>query len=460
MTEQNMQKPKRLTQDFTAGNITKQMLVFASPLFLSNLLQAVYNMVDMIIVGQEVGKAGLSAVSIGGDVLHFLTFLAMGFSSAGQVIIAQHIGAGKEERLDKIVGNLFTILFSAAVVFSTLCFVLRQPILTVMNTPEESWSNAMAYCSTCILGMVFIYGYNVVSAILRGMGDSRHPFLFIAIAAVLNMILDLVFVVGLDMEAFGAALATVISQGASFLFGLVFILKHKEELNLHLNRNSFALDKEVVGDLMKLGVPMAIKSAAISVSMLFVNSWVNSYGVVPSGTSGVFHKLNTVSNLFCNATNAACSTMIGQNIGGEKYKRVPRILYTGYAINLSLVAVLALLLVLFPSAIFGIFTPDAEILEAAGQLVPILLLAFFASAIRSPSSGLIDGSGNYKLNFAVAFLDGILNRIGFSLLFGLVFDMGWKGFLLGDAVAGLTPFFIGYIYFLTGRWKTRKYLIR
>ena len=204
---------QRFITDFTEGNVPKQLLRFATPLLLANLLQAVYNMADMVIVGRVMGSVGLSAVSVGGDVSGFLTFLAMGFSNAGQVIISQYIGAGQRKKVGGFVGTMFTFLTACSLVLSVICLIFRQGILGLMNTPAASWDEALAYSTVCIAGLFFIYGYNMVSAVLRGMGDSRHPFIFIALAAVMNIVLDIVLVWGLQMGAMGAAIATVFSQG-------------------------------------------------------------------------------------------------------------------------------------------------------------------------------------------------------------------------------------------------------
>ena len=447
------------TADFTNGDVRKQMFAFAVPLFLSNLLQAVYNMVDMVVVGQFVGKNGLSAVSVGGDVLTMLTFLAIGFSNAGQVIIAQNVGAGRKDRIGRIIGNLFLFLLLSAAALSVICFCLRGEILRWMNTPAEAWNDALDYSTVCILGLVFIYGYNVVSAVLRGMGDSRHPFRFVAAAAVINLVLDLLFVAVFHMAAFGAALATVIGQGFSCLWGFAFLLRRRRQLGINLGRECFRPDRGVLGTVMKLGFPMAVKSASVTFSKLFVDSWINSYGVAASSASGIESKLNIVSNLFSGAVNVSCSTMIGQNIGAEKYERVPKIMKHAFFLTASIAALLSLLLALFPRAIFGVFTSDDEVIAASLRMIPLLVLIFFGSAARSPNNGLIDGSGNFKLNFVTALLDGIVNRIGLSLLFGLFLGWGWVGFLYGDAVAGFTPLLIGGVYFLSGKWRTRSRLL-
>ncbi|MCM1326855.1 MAG: MATE family efflux transporter [Bacteroidales bacterium] len=448
---------EKYVTDFTSGSVPKKMALFAIPLFVSNLFQAVYNMVDMIIVGQCVGKAGLSAVSVGGDILNLLTFFAMGFSNAGQVIIAQHLGAGKKEKIGQIIVNLTIFLFSGAVILGTFTFFNRGNLLRLMNTPPEAWEHAFSYVTVCTLGLLFVYGYNVVSAILRGMGDSRHPFIFIATAAVINLVLDIIFIAKLDMGAFGAALATVIGQGVSFLCGISFLLFNQKKLGIVINRKYIKLNKDILRNLLTLGCPMAIKSAAVMFSKLFVNSWINSYGVIASSATAIYSKINVISNLFSNAINMSASSMIAQNIGAERYDRVPKVLRTAMSITLSVAVVLMLTILTMPRTIFGMFTPDPEVIEAAMLLIPMLCALFFGSACRAPSNGLIDGSGNYKLNFLVAILDGIVNRIGFSVLFGLVLPLGWSGFLWGDVIAGFTPFVIGMIYYRTGRWK-RNYV--
>ena len=268
-----MAKQKFIT-DFTQGSVPKQLLRFATPLFLANLLQVVYNMADMVIVGQVMGSVGLSAVSIGGDVSSFLTFVAMGFSNAGQVIISQFIGAGQRKKVGAFVGTMFTFLVGFALVLGGVCLIFREQVLTLMNTPAAAWDQALAYSTVCIAGLVFIYGYNMVSAVLRGMGDSKHPFIFIALAAVMNIILDIVLVWGLKMGAMGAAIATVFSQAFSFVCCAVFLWRSRHEMDFEVSLSDFLHpQKEYLASLTKLGVPMAIKSAAIHFSKLFVNSW-------------------------------------------------------------------------------------------------------------------------------------------------------------------------------------------
>lgn len=444
-----------LIRDLTQGSVTRLLLIFAFPLLCSNLLQTVYNMVDMIVIGQFVGREGLSAVSIGGDVLHFLTFLVMGFSNAGQVILSQYIGAGNRDRIRGTIGTMFTVTFISAVGLTIVCYLGLDAFLHAMNTPEECFDYARQYGLTCVLGLVFIYGYNLVSAILRGMGDSKHPFIFIAVATVVNLVLDLVFVAGLGMGPFGAALATVIGQGVSFLWAIFYLYRHKESFGFDFKPASFRPDPEVLPKLIRLGLPMILQSAAINFSMLFVNSYINSYGVVASAVTGVGNKLGSITAVVTNALSTAGSSMVGQNLGAEKYHRVPKIIGVSMVIDLAFAVLLSFLTICFPRTIFGLFNSDPQVLDMSMTYIPVAVLLYVGFAMRSPFFALINGSGNAKLNLIVGLLDGVICRVGLAMLMGLAMGMGIMGFWLGNAFAGYMPFLIGGVYFLTGKWKRR-----
>ncbi len=451
---------KELINDFTTGNVTGRLIKFASPLFLGNMLQVVYNMVDMMIVGNVIGKAGLSAVSIGGDLNNLLTFIAMGFTNAGTIIISQYIGAGQRRNVGRFIGTFTLSLTFFALVMTVISALLHENILTWMNTPPEAYGEAKAYCLTCILGLIFIYGYNAVAGVLRGMGDSRHPFIFIAIAAVLNIVLDCVFVIGLHTGAFGAALATVISQGFSFIAAVVFLARNRARLGFEMDRSCFVIDKGMLGTMVKLGVPMALKSTSVAFSKMFVNSYINAFGVTVSAVTGVGSKLNHMIAQCSNAFNTAGAAMVGQNIGAEKYERVPRILISDFCIMAVVGAVCSAVLVLFPNEIFGLFTKDPDVLKVCMEFIPVAIVIFIGSAFRAPSNALSNGTGNFVVNFAIAILDAIVIRIGLALLLGVYFNMGYLGFWFGDAFAGFTPFVIGSIFYLSGKWKTNKYVIK
>jgi Na+-driven multidrug efflux pump len=263
------------------------------------------------------------------------------------------------------------------------------------------------------------------------------------------------------MGALGAAIATVFSQGFSFVCCVVFLWHNRHEMGFEVSLRDFLHPKmEYLSPLTKLGVPMAIKSASIHFSKLFVNSWINSYGVAVSAMAGIVNKLGSICNLISNSVNAAGSSMVGQNVGAQKYDRVPRIMVTCFCFTLCTASLMSAAVYLFPQLVFGLFTDEAAVMAIAMEFQPIAVVLFLGSACRSPMNALINGSGNHRVNFATAILDGIVMRIGLSVLLGLVLDLEYLGFWLGDALAGYTPFFIGLVYYFSGAWKTRKYVIK
>ncbi len=451
----NTGNKQSMITDLTEGSVAKQLLMFAMPLFVANALQAVYNLVDMVVVGQVIGGAGMSAVSIGGDLLHLLTFLAMGFSGAGQVLIAQYVGANRPDSVRRLIGTMFTFLLGTAAVIAVVCFIFRYQILNALNTPAEAYQYTMDYMVTCIVGLVFIYGYNIVSAILRGMGDSRRPFLFIAIAAILNTVLDILFVGVFRMEVFGAALATVIGQAVSFVISIIYLYKNREAFGFDFRPESFRIDRVLLVPLLQLGIPMAIQSAAVSFSKIVLTSWINAEGMIYSALSGIYNKTGMMIGIVSNSFTTAGSSMVGQNLGAQKYDRVPRILGVVMGIGLVISGILSVLVLAFPKAVCEMFTNDAAVLAQSSLVIAPIIVNFFGAATRSGAFAIINGSGNSRMNLLVALLDGMIARVGIAALLGYALHMGCQGFWLGDALAGFVPLLIGSTFYLSGTWKRK-----
>ncbi len=448
-----MEEKKTMAKDLTTGSVPKLLLLFAAPLFVSNALQAIYNIVDMIVVGQVIGRTGMSAVSIGGNVLGILNFIVMGFAGAGQIIIARAVGQKDSEAVKKTIGTMFTLLLSAAIIMSLVCYFFREWLLELVNTPAESYKYTMDYTLVCMVGLVFIYGYNIVSAIMRGMGDSKRPFMFVAIASVINIILDILFVAVFKMEVIGAALATVIGQGVSFVYAMWYFCKHKEEFGFDFKLRSFVPNMGTVKKLCALGIPMAIQSAAITISMTVVAAWVNSFGVVYSACAGVLGKLNMLVGILSQSLTTAAGSMVGQNLGAKKYKRVPQILLYAPACTLAIVSFYIVALITFPEGMVRLFTKDVVVIASASIIILPSVINALGAVTRSFAFAIINGSGNSKLNLLVAIIDGMIARISLAYLLGFHIGMGPKGFWLGDALAGFVPFLIGFTYFMTGKWK-------
>lgn len=447
-----------ISKDFTRGSIPRQLIFFALPFMASNALQVLYSTIDMIIVGEYVGTAGLSAVSQSSQIVNFATMVCLGFSNAGQVLISQALGAKKKKEMNDVMGTLFCSIMILSVIFSLIIIGASKGIMFLMNMPEESYRMAMQYLIICAGGLVFTAGYNMVSAVLRGMGDAKRPFLFIAIASVVNLVLDIVFIGGFGWGVAGAAWATIISQAASFVFSVYYLYRRKEAFGFDFKRESFAMNKKYVGMIASLGTPMAIQSGFINLSMLFVNSMINSVGVVASATFGVGVRIDDIINKICQGIQYAAMPMISQNIGAKQPERAKKVVYHAWLFSAVFTVVCIILYIFFGKEMFMLFSKDPLVHDMSGVFISAILYMFPAFAIMRGSGAFIQGIGNARLGMVLALLDGVVLRIGLSWLFGIVFGWGFFGFVLGY---GLAPY--GYaipsmIYFLSGKWKKHKIL--
>jgi len=451
-------KQNTITRDFTRGSIPRQLLLFMLPFMASNALQVLYSTIDMIIVGKYVGTAGLSAVSQSSLIVNFVTMVCMGFSNGGQVLIAQALGAGKRRELNRIIGTLFSLIACISIALSAIILLFRPGILHMMNIPAESWDMSTDYLTICGAGLFFTAGYNMVSAVLRGMGDSRRPFLFICIASVVNLVLDILFTGILGWGVAGAAWATIIGQAASFLFSLFYLYRSRVEFGFDFKPSSFRIAKTSSGMMLSLGTPMAIQAGCINLSMLYVNSLVNDLGVVASATFGVGVRIDDIVNKISQGIQFAALPMISQNIAAGEQKRACKVVWYAWAYSAVWTIVFIAIYLLFGKGLFMLFSDDAAVHAMSSTFISAILWMFPAMMIMRGSSAFIQGIGNAKLSMILSILDGVALRIGLSTLFGIVFDWGFYGFVLGYGIAAYGCALPGMIYFLMGKWKKRRTL--
>lgn len=447
-----------IAKDFTKGNIPKQLLWFTLPFMASNALQVLYSTIDMMIVGQFVGTAGLSAVAQSSQIVNFAVMMCLGVSNAGQVLVSQAIGSGKRDKLNSIIGTLFCILMIMSLAFSCIFLALRTGILNLMHVPPESYKMAIDYLVICACGLVFTAGYNMVSAVLRGMGDSKRPLLFIVIASVINLVLDILFTGIFGWGVAGAAWATVIGQAASFLFSVYYLYKNKKEFGFDFKKESFRIKKNYARIIISLGTPMAIQSGFINLSMLFVNSIINQVGVVASATFGVGVRIDDIVNKISQGIQYAAMPMISQNIGAGEKKRAKQIVYCALVYSVLLTLFFMTLYICFGKQLFMIFSDDPAVHEMSKTFIRAILWMFPAFAVMRGSGAFIQGIGNAKLCMVLAMLDGVILRIGLSWMFGIAFNWGFYGFVLGYALAPYGYALPSMIYFLSRKWEKRKTL--
>jgi len=449
-----------MINDLTEGALTPKLVRFSLPFMLANFLQTLYTLVDLAVVGQYVGSVGLSAVSISGQITFLLYATGIGLGNGGQILISQQVGNKDYDGLKRTIGTLLSFCGICSLVIAALGILCAGWAMGVLNTPPEAMGQAVSYFTICCIGIPFTYSYGSLCCILKGMGDSKRPMLFIAIASVLNVVLDLLFVVTFRMEAAGAALATVISQAVSFLFAFVHLYRRREAFGFDFKLRSFAIHGRSLGAIVRLSAPLVCMSMSINVSMLYINSYINAYGLVATSVAGVGSKLYSLMNIVTGATQSATASCVGQNLGAGKPERVRRSVYITTAINLLFFAVVGALCLLIPKAIFGIFTSDAEVLELAVTYLRIAFWLFLAFALMSSPLGFINGLGFTSLNMGVAILDGVIARIGLSLLMGITLGMGLVGFWWGNALAGYISVILPGLYFLFGKWEKRQVLAK
>ncbi len=318
---------------------------------------------------------------------------------------------------------------------------------------------AVDYLGICAVGLIFSFGYNMVSAVLRGLGDSKRPFMFITIASVLNLILDILFTGCMGMGVSGAAAATMLGQAVSFLFSLYYLYGHKRLLGFEFNVKKWRIVPEYLKMIAAQGLPLAVSSGMIYFSMFFVNSLINGVGVVASATFGVGLKIDDLCNKVSIGIRFAAAPMIAQNYAAKDIKRTKQITYWAFVCGIVFHLCFMALYLSAGKYLFRLFTDDAEVLSLAPVFITNIIWTFLPLAFMRGTNAFVQGIGNARLSLIFSLIDGVLFRIGLSFLFGSVMGMGFSGYVLGYALAPCGAAVPGMIYFFSGVWKRRESLV-
>ena len=397
-------------QDLTQGSVTRKLVRYALPLVASSLLQAIYSITDIIIAGHYIGDVGISAINNASIIMNMLTQLAIGLTVGGNVLVGQYFGSGDHENRRKSAGNMLTVGLIAGLLFAAGILLLGRPLLILLQSP--TLEEATAYLSICGVGLLFIFVYNSLSAILRGVGNSRIPLYCIIASVSLNVVLDILFVAGFHMGVAGAALATVIGQAISCLTALVFSLRHRADLGL-LPRY-LRPEAEMVKRTLKLGFPVALQWTIASISWLVVLTLINKYGVTVSAGNGVSNKIRDFCQLFLSALTTE----------------------------------------VFAPQFAMIFTPDPEVQHWAvvNLRIEIVCQLFYAGMFTYNT--LATGSGHTVFIMWNSFLNCIVVRLILAVV--LEHFLGIYGVYIacGVAVASSVP--VGWWFYRSKRWMTMK----
>lgn len=446
-----MEKEASIEKNLTKGNVAKQMILFALPFMLSNFIQTLYNVADMLIVGNYVGSAGVSGVNIGGQVTFIMTNIVIGLSVGGTVVIAQYLGSGDRKGMNESIKTLITSLLVAAVVFTVVMTLLSDHVLRLVQTPEESYQQARDYLNITLSGTIFIFGYNAFSAILRGLGDSRSPLIFVTIACIVNVFLDILLVGGFGMEAAGAALATVISQAISMIFCIIYLKKKGFEFDFKFS--SFKFYKERFFMLMNVGIPISVQNVIVNFSFLVLTTIANGMGVSASAALGIVGKYNGFAILPAIAVGSSVSAMVAQNIGAGMIDRAKKTFHVGFALAFSITLVVFIITRLFPEQILSMFGDDPDMIAAGIEYLKTFSFDYLIVPATFCLNGVITGSGHTMVSSIFGVLAAIGFRIPVAILFGKVMNLGMWGLGFAAPIASLGAALIIYIYYISGKWK-------
>ncbi len=455
--------PKRVGLDLTQGNIFRQLMIFVLPLLLANIVQQLYNTVDMVVIGQYVGSAGSTGVSTGGEIATLVTFIATSFGSAGQIYVAQLYGAKDHRSISETLSTSMVFVTVMSFLMTVVCILFCDPMLRWLNCPAEAFSQARSYMIIASLGLPFIFGYNMVCGILRGMGEAKRPLLFVTVAAAANVVMDVLLVAVIPLEAAGTAIATVVAQFASFLASFIYLYRRREQFGLKFNRDSLKIHRRHLNILLRLGIPLTAQTALIHCTQIICTRQVNLYGLVASNTNSIGNRIQKLVNIFASSITQGSGAMIGQNIGAQKCDRVKQIVRTTI-LTAGIFAVTACLVAVFlPEAAFGLFIKSDDpnfqsIVELGAVYMHINIIVFLISPFQGTYQAVVTGSGNAKLAMLAGLLDGIILRLGISFLLAYGFQMGVEGFFWGNALARFGPLIVGAVYYFSGRWKTFQLL--
>lgn len=440
--------------DLTQGSVGKKVIRFAFPIILANLIQAIYGIVDMVTVGQFIGPSGMSAVSMGAQITTVVLVIVNGLSSGGTIISAQLTGHGKNKEVSYLFGTLLTFFAILAVIISAVVMLLARPLLRVINTPDAAFTQAVQYLLICMAGTIFVYAYNSMAALLRGVGNSKTPMIIVLTTVILNAFLDVLLVAVIPLGVVGAALATIICQFISVVMIWIYI-KTKTDL-FDFKLRSFHIHREYLKLVVKIGLPQAIQFAFASSSFVLMSSLVNIYGVDASAAAGAAAKVQTIANLPAQGMMAGLLTVTAQNLAIKEPKRVLKGMFTGMAFVTAISAVIFALCMLFPTSVFRIFTTEASVAKVGTAYLRCMAFSFIMESIMFSMFGVISGAGYTPVTMCCGILSGFAVRYCAAFVLSRVLELGFNGIGLAYLAGPVVSMIISFTFLLTGKWKTPK----
>lgn len=449
-------KDNKFVLDMTKGSALKLLLSFTVPLLIGNLFQQFYNLVDSIVVGQFVGPNALGAVGATASLNFLIVSLVIGLSVGIGIIVAQYFGAGNEEMVKKTIANSVYIVAISAIIMSCVGFFAAKPVLQLLDTPKEILGDSVIYMRTVSLGIIAVAGFNLVSAILRALGDSKTPLKFLVVACIINIILDLVFVIAFKWGVMGVGVATAIAQVVAAICCLIYA--YRSTTYFRLKKSDFKFEKEILKKTVKVGLPVAAQNAMIAFSLVALQKVVNGFGDSFVTAFTVVSRIEQIVQQPFMSLGSALATYTGQNVGAGKIDRVKKGFWTATKVSTIFSLIILVIFQVFAPYIVLIFGNDPKVIEYAVRGIRITSCCYMFLGLIYTTRNVLNGSGDAGFSVMTGIVE-VIGRVGFAKPLTMIPAIGMNGVFV---TTGLTWFLngtISLIRYKQGKWK-EKALIR
>ncbi|MCI8401277.1 MAG: MATE family efflux transporter [Lachnospiraceae bacterium] len=456
-----LEKIKRLfgQVDMTEGRPWEKIVMFTVPMLIGNIAQQLYNTVDSIVVGKYVGDNALAAVGSAGPIFNLLLVLFVGISMGAGIMVSQYFGSRDRENLSKTIGSSITLTAVASILLMVLGSVAIRPALEMLDTPPSIIDWCTSYLMILLLGIAGLAYYNILCGILRGLGDSLSALVYLLVATVINIVLDVWFVAGFQMGVAGVALATVIAQMVSAVLCMIKLCRMTDLFDM--NRTYFKPDKENIKTVIRLGLPSGLTQAIFSMAMVVVQSLTNSFGEMIIAANVIIMRVDGFAMMPNFSFGTAMTTYAGQNVGAGRYDRVKQGARQGTLIAACTSAVITGLILLFGPYLMGIFTNTRELAVLSADMMKILAVGYIAVAVTQSLSGVMRGAGDTVTPMWISLIATVVIRV--PLAYGLVYlsktpafpDGRYQCLWISMLCSWLLGALITYIFYRLGNWKKK-----
>lgn len=398
-----------MERDLTTGSIGKNIMKFSLPYFLSYFLQTLYGMADLLIVGQFNGIASITAVSIGSQVMHMITVMIVGIAMGTTVMIGKSVGAKQKKETSKIIGNTISLFVCVSVILMMVLLFCVHPIVHIMSTPQQAVEGTRAYLMICFAGIPLITAYNIISSIFRGLGDSKSPMYFIAVACGVNIVLDYILIGGLHFGATGAALGTTLAQTVSVIVAIIAI--RKKNTGISLKYSDLKPDGRILKNIVNIGIPISLQDGFIQISFIVITIIVNQRGLNDAAAVGIVEKIISFVFLVPSSMLSSVSAIAAQNIGAGKDERATKTLKYAIMISMSFGLCVAVLMQFISNLVVGIFTVDTTVIHMGSQYIRSYIWDCMIAGIHFSFSGYFCAYGKSGISFLHNALSIVMIRI-------------------------------------------------